>query len=307
MSKIQDLRQGRIMVVSDLHGNWADYVRVMTRFQTHVAAGEADRLVFLGDLVHARGGREDASLAILDDLIRKRCNAPDSPYHCLLGNHEMVHIYHIELWKGEECYTQDLEDGFGLKRSRYVEFLMNMPFIIRTGGGVGLVHSGASKAVGGKHLSDYEVNYDYIKHWPHAELLEAMYAQKLTTEPEYEGDMLDQYDRNLGWLFTDTKKGRFLWEFLMNKNERAYGAAYYDFLRRYLLFFSKQHPVGLKVLVSGHIHAPYGSHIVADQQLRISTGYGAESNEMKTYLLIEADREYENATQLEACGRWLWA
>lgn len=286
------------MVVSDLHGNWDDYVQVMRRWRKHQRSGEADHLVFLGDLVHARGKWTDASLAIIDDLRRRACNLSGSNVWCVMGNHEMVHIYHVELWKGEECFTAGMEVAMGNQRAAYIRWLMDMPFWVRTDGGVLLVHAGACREIGGRQVSEQVVKRRYLFNWPHRTLLREL-ARIAGVNPS--GDLLTELNPAIGLAFDELPQTRFLWEFCMNKNEREYGEAYFTYLNNYLRYLSYGAPRRMQVVVSGHVRVPFGWEVVSDQHLRISSGFGAEDDSFKTYLLLDADRFYSDAHALENC------
>lgn len=300
LKKIIDIPKGKIMVVSDLHGNWKDYAAVIQRWNHHLEAGEADHLVFLGDVVHARNKWEDASLPILDDLKSRNCNQKDGKVWCLLGNHEMVHIYHIELWKGNVCYTAEMEEDMTGLREKYIEQLVRMPFMIRTGGGTLLVHAGACRSVGTSFIQNHEVDFEYLREWPHQKLLQKL-AESVGISKET--NLRSELRPRIGLAFDDLPQSRFLWEMLMNKNERAYGKTYFKYLRQYLNYFSKGHRRGLNLLISGHIQVPFGWEVVDNQQIRISSGLGAENDSFKTYLLIDAATTYKSAWDLEDCTR----
>jgi hypothetical protein len=286
------------MVVSDLHGNWKDYEAVMQHWERHQDAGDADHLVILGDVVHARNHWEDASLAILDDLKSRKCNRKAGNIWCLLGNHEMVHIYHIELWKGNECYTAEMEEDMQGLREKYMEQLTRMPFMIRTGGGTLLVHAGACRSVGMDFIDQQEVDFAYIREWPHLQLVRKL-AERVGLPAD--ANLYSQLYPRIGLAFNGLPQSRFLWEMLMNKNERAYGKAYFKYLRQYLRYFSQGHKRGLNLLISGHIRVPFGWEVVDNQQIRMSSGFGAENDSFKTYLLIDGEKTYDNAWDLEKC------
>ena len=52
MNRAVDITQGTAFVVTDLHGSREAYLRYRDRFLTLRARGEADVLVFLGDVIH---------------------------------------------------------------------------------------------------------------------------------------------------------------------------------------------------------------------------------------------------------------
>lgn len=290
--KVIDLERGKLLVVSDLHGNEEDYRRVWELYAQLKEAGKANTLVFLGDLIHSRK-EEDASMFMIQDLIRRKANQPGGEVYALLGNHEMVHIYHIELWKGGFCYTQSFEDAILPHRAEIVKFFCNMPFAIRTKGGVLLNHTGPSGLIGQGKYKAYEVEgFEDLRDWSHRAFLD--YASLEYAIPEPDDDLYAE----IGSSFMRSLRGEFLWEFLMNKNERRYPDGYGEIVNNHLAFMSKGHAQGLTVMVNGHVQVPEGMEIVDPGQLRLSSGYGAHSNREKTVLLFKAKRRYETAADL---------
>ena len=68
--RIHDLMDGVAMVVSDLHGDRDAFDRYVERFRELHAAGEVQRLILLGDLIHGYGPPErDSSLSMVQDVI----------------------------------------------------------------------------------------------------------------------------------------------------------------------------------------------------------------------------------------------
>ena len=290
--KVIDIKKGRLLVVTDLHGNLRDYHQVWALYRRLKSEGKANRLVFLGDLIHSRKQEED-SLFIIQDLIQKNANHPDSEVFALLGNHEMVHIYHIELWKGNFCYTLDFEESIRADRARYIDFFRSMPFALRTSGGVLLNHTGPSGIIGMGMNGDYGIRtLDDLKKWSHEKLLNRL-SLELAIEDPYK-----ELNPEIGSIFANSSKGKFLWEFLMNKNERRYIRGYKEIVRNHLTFMSQGNPSRLTVMVNGHVQVPTGMEIVTPQQLRLSSGYGASSNADKTVLLMKAKKQYGGSVEL---------
>ena len=292
------------MVVSDLHGHHGDFLKVMETWYDLEAAGEADGLIFLGDLVHGRGKWVDRSPGFVDVLIDMQCNQPGSNCYALLGNHELVHIYHAELWSATYCYTQELEEAIAHDRGRYISFFEEMPFYIRTAGGLLLSHTGGSGYLAGVPLGPYEPDFETLSNWDHRDLLER-FAEKAGVRFD-RATIQDKLLTQLGDNFRYFPEGNFLWEMLMNKNERVYGKAYPDVLRQTLQFLSEGHSTGLKTIVSGHIRVREGLEVVNDMQVRISTTYGASADEFKTYLLIDAKRQYADSLEVKETARPLF-
>lgn len=138
---------GRLIVVSDIHGNFDDYQRYINLWD------ESDpdfHIVFLGDLIHAVG-QEDKSVEIVDDVIEKS-KCPN--FHTLLGNHEWAHIVNKEIYKGHEELIRQFEILVSYKKgfiepsiTNYIKFFKTMPYFVKTANGLFLSHSGPSDKV----------------------------------------------------------------------------------------------------------------------------------------------------------------
>lgn len=298
-NKVIDIAKGKILAVTDLHGNLKDFEKVLSLFQNLREQGKATHLVFLGDLIHARK-TTDYSVEILDRLMEMGCNKPDGNLFALMGNHEMVHIYHVELWRGGQSYTHAFEGAIQGKREKYIRFLMDMPFAVRSQGGVLLHHTGAGAIIGTKRHKEYGVKFKFLRNWPHEQILDRLFHH-----PHLEGlHHTRTYLPMAGMWFRDSREGAFLWEFFMNKNEKQFGDRYGRYLRQFLKYMFKDHPAEGTVVVTGHIPVPKGLEIVEGMQLRLSSSFGAESDAKKTVLLFDAEKKYENPIKLaEGCFR----
>ncbi|MCA9943268.1 MAG: metallophosphoesterase [Anaerolineales bacterium] len=101
--RIVDLTEGQAMVVTDLHGDWDAYRQYRDTFFQLRELGQADILILDGDLIHASApASQDKSLEIILDIIELKKELGDSLV-CVLGNHELPHIYSITLQKGMSC------------------------------------------------------------------------------------------------------------------------------------------------------------------------------------------------------------
>ena len=67
--RLRSLDAGKAMVVTDLHGDWDAYQRYRDRFVDLQASGQADYLIFTGDLIHREDDGPDQSLEIVLDVI----------------------------------------------------------------------------------------------------------------------------------------------------------------------------------------------------------------------------------------------
>jgi UDP-2,3-diacylglucosamine pyrophosphatase LpxH len=281
---IRDISSGKLMIVSDLHGHGFDFRQVLIVYEQQKSRGRADCLVFLGDLVHAYPGKmKDESKEMVEQLIEMGANQPDSDIICLLGNHEFVHIYHIPLQKGPLEFTSWFENRIRKKREEIIRFFMDMPLMIRTSGGVLINHTGASH----RYNSDEEYDLNWFKTYQH--------LPKFTEHI----DRIAKYDPYIGSDFMQTKEGDFLWDILMNGNEKQYKEEYNDMVDQMLERMSedrKDNP--MKTLIAGHIAAEYGAEIVGEKHLRICTSAGCLRDLEKKFMLISAHKEYANAEAL---------
>jgi serine/threonine-protein phosphatase PP1 catalytic subunit len=139
---------GRLIVVTDLHGNLDDYNRYLNLWDE----GDSDfHIVFAGDLIHAVDGN-DGSIEILDDAMAK--SKEYSNFHTLLGNHEWAHITNTEIYKKEVPQLWDFKNLISYKKgyiephlTNYIKFFKTMPFFVRTVNGLFISHSGPSDKV----------------------------------------------------------------------------------------------------------------------------------------------------------------
>ena len=142
MNRVVNINKGRLMIVNDLHGDINDYKQVKMIFLKLLEAGEADYLVFNGDVIHAYAG-EDCSVEMLDDIIKMIKEHPGKIIY-LLGNHEFVHVYGLALHKGGLEFTGHFKQDAGDKLLEYVNFFKSLAFAIRTKGGILICHNGAA-------------------------------------------------------------------------------------------------------------------------------------------------------------------
>ncbi len=139
---------GRLIVVSDLHGNCDDYKRYLKLWDKD----DLDcHIVFLGDLIHAMDG-DDGSVEIVEDAMFKSKEYPN--YHCLLGNHEWCHVATRDIFKAGVNLRQDFENLVSHKKgymepslTNYVRFFKSMPYFLKTENGLFFSHTGPSKRV----------------------------------------------------------------------------------------------------------------------------------------------------------------
>ncbi|MFA9372095.1 MAG: metallophosphoesterase family protein [Labilibaculum antarcticum] len=284
---ICDIQLGRLMIVSDLHGNGFDFRQVLKVYRKLKSEGKADFLVFLGDLIHAYPGkRKDESLEMVQELIKMGANQEGSDVICLLGNHEFVHIYHIPLQRGNLEFTSWFENRIRKKREDIIRFFMDMPFMLRTKGGVLLNHTGGSN----RYSETESFDFNWFKNYRHKGEFTAHI------------DHIHRYDPQIGSQFMSTAEGDYLWDVLMNGNERQFGEEYLNMVTDLLQFASKDREnAPLKALVSGHIGVDYGAEMIGEYKLRLCSSAGCLRDLEKKYLLIDAEKTYANSKELLEC------
>ena len=307
------------MIVTDLHGDGDAFNRYVTHFRRLHASGAAQRLIFLGDLIHTYGSpRRDRSVEILRNVMALRAELGPETVIMLLGNHELPHIYGVSLAKGENEFTPPFERALGPDREQVLGFLASLPFYVRTAAGVMLSHAGpASEAI--PHM-------DLLRDFDHATLLslaDAALAQADDLTPYYQ-----QYEEVHGARYADdarhflavsgpndpryphllravlvaaqSKPFAILWNALFTQNELGLTEyAYVEQARLFLTAFSVGAPVPQRVIVSGHIVTPLGGYMLVNRyHLRLSSAAHAHPREAGHYLLLDCARPVRAANEL---------
>lgn len=291
-------------MASDIQGNWEDYRKIRDRYQALKRQGKADILVLDGDLIHGYQGYEDKSVQILDDLI----DNPNTSVITPMGNHELMHVYHMQVSKKGQSFVEPFEEQIEHNRERYVEFMKQMPYAIRTSGGVLINHTGANPPMAGFARQPYEQlvqrtdGFELMDGLDHDAILEQLkkvtreamekqYGQKLAD------DFFDDYSPQIGQVFGQTDIGNYLWDVFFNKNEFEYGEEQYQaMLGRFMQTMGRgERPQ--RFLVSGHIEVPEGYKVVNGKQLRICSSYGAEDSN-KVLAVVDASKKYNSVDEL---------
>lgn len=317
-----DLTDGVAMIVSDLHGDRDAFDRYVARFRDLYSAGAAQRLIFLGDLIHSYGPPyQDESLSILLDVMALRQQYGPQTVIVLLGNHEMPHIYGISLAKGDFEFTPRFEHALGKHRERVIAFLSELPFYVRTAAGVLLGHAGPA--------SEVIAHLDVLRHFDHAQVLaqaDALLAQASDLTPYFQ-----QYRQVYGSSYAEdarhylavpgpddpryphllratliaqrSREFAVLWDALFTHNELGlteYG--YVQQVREFLAAFSEGAPAPQGVMVSGHIVTPLGGYVLVNRHhLRLSSAAHARPREAGRYLLLDCARPVYAANELLPC------
>jgi len=306
--RVVSLDDGVAMVVTDLHGNWDDYRRYRDRFLELEHAGQADYLIFTGDLIHSEGPPEtDHSLDIVLNLLELR-ETLGSRLICLLGNHELPHLYGVTLARGKHTYTPRFEAALGAHRQSIMAFFESMPFYVRTRAGVSICHAGAAAELCAPGAAPRMFCYSHNRvrtaieellpqdqrpalRERFGQLNRMSYDQMARTYLSASGsDDLRYDDLLIGFLVPSHPDFDLLWNALSNRNERQYGAADYAIFLDALLRELSAGYHRQELLVTGHIPCRGGYQIVADRQLRLASGQHAHPHHSARFLLFNATR-----------------
>lgn len=314
--RVVNLAEGQAMVVTDLHGDWDAYERYRDTFFQLRALGQADILILNGDMIHASAPEEqDKSVEIVLDVIRLKEELGDSLV-CVLGNHELPHIYSITLQKGDDLFTPRFEFAMGEHRQEIVSFFDSLPFYIRTSGGVSICHAGASTALGETNGVERLFNFSHqkildrtrsqITQEERPSLIRAMRKLHGRTYNEMArkwfavGGLDDpRYDDFLvGTLATSDEDFELLWSAMFSRNEKEYGNNSYQILLTTMLQALSNGFERQSVLVTGHIDVKGGHKLVNRQQLRVASAKHASPREAGLYLLFDIRERFETAAEL---------
>ncbi|MCB8928010.1 MAG: metallophosphoesterase [Ardenticatenaceae bacterium] len=314
--RVVDLTEGQAMVVTDLHGDWDAYERYRDTFFQLRSLGQADILIFNGDMIHASAPAEqDKSLEIVLDVMRLKEELGDSLI-CVLGNHELPHIYSITLQKGDDLFTPRFEFAMGSHRQNIVSFFDSLPFYVRTPGGVSICHAGGSTALGETNGVERLFNFSHqkvlqrtraqITKEERPELIRAMrrmhgrtynemarkwFAVSGLTDPRYD-------DFLVGTLATSDEDFELLWSALFSRNEKEYGNSSYQVLLTTLLQTLSNGYNRQTALITGHIDVRGGYKLVNQQQLRMASAKHASPREAGLYLLFNIQEVFASAEAL---------
>jgi hypothetical protein len=315
-SRVVGLEAGVAMVVADLHGDWDTYSRYRDRFLSLRAHGQADYLIFTGDLIHGQGEPyQDRSLDILLDILALRRTLGEHLIY-LLGNHELPHIYGIILQKGERVLTPPFEAALGEHRAAVISLFESLPFYVRTRSGTAITHAGAAAEMSHPGAALRVFNYSHRRILDEAagalpqeqrpalrggfgKLCGEDYDTMARTNLAVSGPGDPRYDDLLvGFLASTLPDFKLLWEALFTRNEQQYGepnyAIFLDALLRDLsVGFHRQ-----EVLVTGHIPCRDGYALIARRQLRLTSGAQAHPLRAARYLRFDLEKRVQHADEL---------
>jgi hypothetical protein len=319
--RLWSLDAGVAMVVTDLHGDWDAYARYRDRFIALRATGQADCLIFTGDLIHREpDAGADRSLDMVRDILALRERYGDGIIS-LCGNHELPHLYGFVLGKGRTEYTPGFEATLSQsgRRADVLALFDSLPFFIRTAAGVSIAHAGASAPLSDRAQAARLFDWDHqvVRAWAEERLAEGDRAElrsgyaKLSGESSYDamarrylavsGSADPRYDDLLrGFIITAHPDFRLVRSALFTRCEQddgedAYAAHLAAALEQLSLGYVPQH-----VLIAGHIATPGGHTVVAERHLRLASGAHADPAASRAYLLFDTACSIANIDDLLA-------
>ncbi len=314
--RIVTLTEGVAMVVTDLHGDWELYQRYRDWFIRRHAEGDIQYLIFTGDLIHRRqNDAPDHSLQIVLDVLQLQETYPGIVIY-LLGNHEMVHIYHVPLSQNSHAFTPNFEAALGDYRRSVLSLFMQLPFFVRTKAGVSITHAGAASVLSvdenymrifsfdhqavfnrvdellqSKDMARLREGYAKFSGIPYETQAERYLAVSGADDPRY-NDLLR------GVYATSDPDFELLWDVLFTRCEKEYGTSDYGvFLNALLVKLSHQF-VPQQFLVAGHIPVKKGAKVVARRHLRVASGMHASPASAAQILLFDTGRTLHNIQSL---------
>jgi hypothetical protein len=314
--RVVSLEAGMAMVVTDLHGDWDAYRHYRDHFLALQASGQADYLIFTGDLIHSDSPpQEDRSLEILLDVLALRA-ALGRRLIYLLGNHELPHLYGITLQKGKHLYTPAFEAALGEHRATILSLFDSLPFYIRTRAGVSISHAGAAAEMSVPGAAARVFSYSHRR-----VLDEATAALPVEQHPSLRagfGKLCDEdYDamaRNylavsgpddpryddllIGLLASTHPDLELLWAALFTRNEQPVGEHNYAIFLDALLRDLSAGFHWQELLVAGHMPCRGGYALVGGRQLRLASGVHAHPRQAGRYLLFDVGKPVWQAEAL---------
>lgn len=307
------------MVVTDLHGDRPAFDCCLERFSKLYWQGDAQHLIFTGDVIHGYGPADtDDSLNMILDIIDLRERLGEKTVLMLLGNHEMPHIYGISLSKGSLEFTSRFEHRLNSYRDEVVEFFASLPLYIRTAAGVMISHAGPAPDVAG--------SADMLRWFDHAAILAK--ADQTLAQAENLPSLYRQFEQLHGIPYEEMArhflavKGphdrryphllrafligqqdaqfELLWNALFTQNEAGKApAAYQRGCQRFLSAFSVDAPVEQTTVVSGHISTPEGGYTLVNKyHLRVASAAHAIPRDAGQFLLLDCTTPVRGALDL---------
>jgi hypothetical protein len=306
-----------MVVVADLHGDWEAYARCRDRFVELRASGQADWLLFAGDLIHREpGDGPDQSLDIVLDILALRDTYGDAII-ALCGNHELPHLYGLVLGKGTTTYSSPFEKALSAsgRRADVLKLFEALPFYVRTAAGVCVAHAGAFPGFADAADTLFSWDHSAVRAWADAQLDQAEREElrrgytRLSGEESYAAMARDylavagpddpRFDDLLrGFLVTAHPHWRQLRSALFTRCEQEHGdQAYVHALNDMLGQLSGDYTPQCW-MVAGHMRVDGGHLLVAERHLRLASAAHATPRGAGQYLLFDAGRPVGRVEEL---------
>lgn len=306
------------MVVTDLHGDWDAYRRYRDRFVDLQASGQADMLVFTGDLIHRETpSAPDKSVDIVLDVLALQANYGEAIVY-LCGNHEMPHIYGIGLTKGSQEFTPAFEAALSQseRRAEVIALFDSLPFYVRTRAGVMMAHAGAAAPGANPHMTAQLFNWSHqrVLSWAEAMMTEDVTSlrQGYARMQQVSYDVLARHylavsgpadprynDLLRGFLASQEPTfNQLLWPALFTRCEQEYGQTDYAIFLDALLQGASRGYFPQQMLIAGHITIRGGHQVVVRRHLRLASAHHATPREAGHYLLFDAAQPIKDVSTL---------
>jgi hypothetical protein len=323
-SRAVEIDSGRMMVVTDLHGNAVAFDQIIETFMDAYQAGRIDQLLLCGDLIHANTPPDD-SLRMVLEVMRLQSELGKETVFMLCGNHEMPHIYGQPLYRGDTNVTTAFETALSQSghRSEIVAFLERLPFFVTTAAGVLFCHAGPTHEINtpSQMLQLLSFKHKALMYEVDAELqLYDLDKARLLYGTQFRTDYANIAREQLA--VTDSADPRFnhllrafvldghetydlLWSLLFSQcetvlpNDLRRVTSYHQIVTDYLKTLSVYFPhMPQHIVVSGHISTHGGHQVIDDHHLRLSSYAHAKPSKSGEYLLIDCAGSYTDADAL---------
>ncbi len=321
------------MVITDLHGNGGVWQRLRDEFLRAHEAGEVQRLIMCGDLIHSNSPDFDDSLSMVLDVMRLQADLGPDTIVMLCGNHEMPHIYGMTLARGDHEYTPpfeaalvqlDQDDSIPQSRADVIDFLASLPFYAFTAAGVLIAHAGPARKINTPKVAEKLLNLD------HHAFIESIDEELARYDLEHARNLYatragDEYDNIVkhqlaveseddprynhllrSFVYSTREEFQLMWEALFTRNELEFPndmrrvVAYSESILNFLDAMSAHSPAyRQRMIVSGHIVIENGGHDLVDMfHMRLATHEHARPQSAGEYLLLDCAADIRNANDL---------
>jgi hypothetical protein len=327
-SRLVTLKKGIAMVVTDLHGEYEPFARLISTFLQLRAEKKVDRLILCGDLLHATEVK-DGSLQMILDVMRLQNELGRDTVIMLSGNHELPHIYDVMFSRGdalilnaslEEAVMQAQADGI-LTREEFKNWLKSLPLYVVTKAGVTISHAGAPNFIQDAEILEAVLTFD---HDALLHLGDDMLKQYDLEALIKKGSYKDQVKMFLGITnpkdpaFFHLLRGQLLsnsqpmfkliWSTLFAGNERNNDIqGYLSTVENFLAHMTTLVEFPQHILIAGHVVTKGGYNILGKQKFRLSSWTHATPKTSGKYLLLDCGKQVEDAYALEKHLYNTWA